>query len=60
MINLKEVYDYLEKKIQKNSTIVVGVSGGSDSMCLLYLLLQLKKQLNLKIIVAHINHNISK
>ncbi len=57
---MKEVYDYLEKKIQKNSTIVVGVSGGSDSMCLLYLLLQLKKQLNLKIIVAHINHNIRK
>lgn len=37
--------------------VVVGVSGGPDSMCLLHILLRLKKALELNIIVAHVNHN---
>ena len=38
-------------------SVVVGVSGGPDSMCLLHLLLRLKKAFELQIIVAHVNHN---
>ncbi len=52
------VYDFLENKIKltKEDSIVVGVSAGPDSMCLLYLLLELQKKIGYKIIVAHINH----
>ncbi len=57
MINLEEVQTYLKNLLNENDIIVVGVSGGPDSMCLLYLLLSLKKLYNLKIIVAHLNHN---
>jgi len=37
--------------------VVVGVSGGSDSICLLHLLHSLKKY-RLKIVVAHLNHGL--
>ena len=42
--------------IEKNDSIVVGVSGGPDSMTLLSILLKLKEEYNLKIYVAHVNH----
>lgn len=46
--------------IQKGDKIVIGVSGGPDSMCLLDSLYCLKDKLNIEIIVAHINHKIRK
>lgn len=36
--------------------VVVGVSGGPDSMCLLNVLCILRSEYNLTIVVAHINH----
>ena len=42
--------------INKGDRIVVGVSGGPDSMCLLHILYGLKDQYDLNLIVAHINH----
>lgn len=42
--------------IEKNDSIVVGESGGPDSMTLLSILLKLKEEFNLKIYVAHVNH----
>lgn len=44
--------------IQANDKIIIGVSGGPDSMCLLDILYNLKKQLNISIIVGHVNHMI--
>ncbi len=56
------VLDFLTEKInlKKEDSIIVGVSAGPDSMCLLYLLLELRKKIGMQIIVAHINHNIRK
>lgn len=51
---LKAIDDY--DMIKKSDTIVVGVSGGSDSMLLLNFLLKISAKLSLKIIVAHVNH----
>ncbi|MDO5556409.1 MAG: tRNA lysidine(34) synthetase TilS, partial [Clostridia bacterium] len=48
------------KLIQNGEAIVVGVSGGPDSICLLHVLNELKNELNFKIYVAHINHMIRK
>lgn len=42
--------------IQRNDKVVVGVSGGPDSMTLLNVLNELKKELDIQIYVAHINH----
>ena len=42
--------------IKYGDTIVIGVSGGPDSITLLHLLQSLKNELGIKIIVCHINH----
>lgn len=44
--------------IKKGDKIVIGVSGGPDSMCLLDSLYCLKEKLGIEIFVAHINHMI--
>lgn len=44
--------------IKKDDNIVVGVSGGHDSMALLYVLLDLKAELDFNILVAHVNHGV--
>ena len=55
-----ESLNYLKSILDNDSVIVVGVSGGPDSMCLLHLLCDLKEQLNLSIVVAHMNHKVRK
>ena len=52
--------NYLKSILSINDVVVVGVSGGPDSMCLLHLLNDLKDELKLKIIVAHMNHKVRK
>ncbi len=42
--------------IPANTTLIVGFSGGPDSVCLLTLLHELTPQLNIKIIAAHLDH----
>ena len=43
--------------LQEKDTVIVAVSGGPDSMCLLNALVNLKEKLKLnKIVVAHVNH----
>jgi tRNA(Ile)-lysidine synthase len=37
---------------------VVAVSGGPDSVCLLHILVRLRKELNLELHVAHLNHQL--
>lgn len=44
--------------INNNDKIVVAVSGGPDSMCLLNILKNLKEKFNIQLFVAHVNHMI--
>ncbi len=53
---LKTIREY--NLISNNENIVVGVSGGKDSMALLYMLLYAKKHIDFNVIVAHVNHGV--
>ena len=44
------------KLIESGDRIVIGVSGGPDSICLLDILRKLKNKLHFEIYVAHVNH----
>ena len=44
--------------IQSKDTVVTGVSGGADSICLLFALLELQKKLDFRLAVCHVNHQI--
>lgn len=44
--------------IEYGDSILVGFSGGKDSTCLLYFLMEIKDSLNLNIYTAHFNHGV--
>lgn len=44
--------------IEKDNNIIVGVSGGADSMCLLHLLKEASTMYRFHITVVHVNHGI--
>ena len=56
---MEEVYEFIGKKLKltETDTVVIGVSGGPDSMALLYIMNQFKEKIGFKIICAHVNHN---
>ena len=44
--------------IEKDAYIIVGLSGGPDSLCLLHALLQIGDAYNLSIVPVHVNHRL--
>ena len=44
--------------IPENKNIVVGLSGGADSVCLLYVLVALRKKLGLQLCAVHVHHGL--
>lgn len=57
---LEKVIAYIEQKqlIEKKDKIVIGVSGGADSVCLFFVLLELQKRYELELFVVHLHHGI--
>ncbi|PIZ00483.1 tRNA lysidine(34) synthetase TilS [bacterium (Candidatus Howlettbacteria) CG_4_10_14_0_8_um_filter_40_9] len=49
-----------EKLFKKSDSFVIGVSGGADSVTLLYSLIELSKTWKFKIVIAHLNHGLRK
>lgn len=56
----KKVYNTVIKfnMINKNDRILVGFSGGADSLFLMLSLIELKKHMDFEIFAAHLNHGI--
>lgn len=44
--------------LKEGNTVIVGLSGGADSVCLLHVLASLRDEYRLKIIASHVNHGI--
>lgn len=59
---MEQAYQFLLNDIhlKYNEPVVIGVSGGPDSMALLHLFVRLQKSLDLRIVCAHVNHNVRK
>ena len=55
-----EVYKFIKNLDINVKYVVAAISGGPDSMLLLDILLKLKDELNFKIVVAHVHHNLRK
>ncbi|MGL4425032.1 MAG: ATP-binding protein, partial [Cetobacterium sp.] len=55
---LKKIYKKIkdEKLIENGDKLVLGFSGGPDSVFLLEILNNLKQELNFEFILVHINH----
>lgn len=56
----KQVNTFIKENIKKNDVVLIAVSGGPDSMCLLDLMLKYREKTNIKIIVSHVHHNVRK
>lgn len=56
----EKVFSCIEKyeMIPRNSHIIVGISGGADSVCLLKLLTEYRKQQEFQLYAVHVNHQI--
>lgn len=55
---ISKVLEAIEKYslINNGDGIVIGVSGGADSLCLLHILTSLKEKMGLRLYAAHVNH----
>lgn len=60
MIEKVRNYMQLHHMIDKGDRIVVGVSGGADSVALLLALNQMKEEMEAELFVVHVNHGIRK
>ena len=57
---MEKVFSFIRQHdmIHPGEKIVLGVSGGADSVCLLFVLLEYGKRIPLELAVVHVNHGI--
>jgi tRNA(Ile)-lysidine synthase len=57
---VQKVLDYIRarKLVSRSEKIVVAVSGGPDSVCLLYILAELREELSISLHIAHLDHRL--
>ena len=59
-IMIQKVISFMEKHnmILESDLVAAGVSGGADSLCLLFVLLEYKKKIPFDLVVVHVNHGL--
>lgn len=57
---LKRTFDFIRihNMVSQNDTVLVALSGGADSMALIYILSRIAKELGIKLMAIHINHGL--
>lgn len=57
---INRIYGFIRENelIEKGDSVVVGLSGGADSVSLLYILKELEKLLDIKLYAVHVNHQL--
>lgn len=57
---LRKISDYVSKwhMLEQGDKVIVGVSGGADSICLLFVLKELQKIIPFELVVVHVNHGL--
>src|SRR3989344_8614082 len=60
LLHQMELSNRKHRLFHERDSVVVGLSGGPDSVALLVLLSKLERKYSLKIIAAHLNHGLSK
>ena len=57
---LEKVENYIRqwKMLEKGDKVVVGLSGGADSVCLFLILEELRKKIGFEMLAVHVNHGI--
>ena len=56
----EKVFSFMEEHhmLKAHDRIVAGISGGADSVCLLFVLLEYRKRMPFSLAVVHVNHGI--
>ena len=54
----KKVIDFIKENsmIKNGDKVLVALSGGPDSVCLLHILSELRELLHIEVYAAHVNH----
>lgn len=54
------MFSFMEKNgmVQPGDKVILGISGGADSVCLLFLLLEYKRKVPFELLAVHVNHGI--
>ncbi len=57
---MKRVEKYIQKTrmFTSKDRVIAGISGGADSVCLFFVLLELKKKIGIDFIAVHVNHQL--
>ncbi|GKH34893.1 tRNA lysidine(34) synthetase TilS [Muricomes sp. OA1] len=57
---MEKVLGFIERyqMIVSGDKIVAGISGGADSVCLLFVLLELREKMGIEIVAVHVNHGL--
>lgn len=55
---IEKVINYVKEQqmLEEGDCVVAGVSGGADSVCLLFMLLEIRKSIPIELKVVHVNH----
>ncbi|HJB47454.1 MAG TPA: tRNA lysidine(34) synthetase TilS [Candidatus Mediterraneibacter surreyensis] len=58
IIEQTKVYIRENRMISEDDVVIAGVSGGADSVCLLFVLCELQRSMGFRVKVCHVNHGL--